>query len=628
MQLALYVRVAVCLAAAVGCSDDAQGPESDAGGQARDASAPGKRDSGAEADGDAGDDLIAADGGGVAELFRDPGVPVCTGPTSLLRVAGSVADRQVMFDGQPASYLGGGELYTLETSSGAALRPKLRIFWEGQPPNGTTAPITRGTIWIPDDDGSGNGRYFCIVDGEIGGVPDAEQPGLGEGLIAFRIDGLRAGELCSGEEPLIAADLKACMFRSDGRLPKTVSNPPPPAGSELEDGLTGHCGPIVHAYASGLFTHTVECDNAVEGVPNPESASTWNLELPDAMRAGEPYAISALWENSGAAHDFEIWGTNTPCGPAEELLWWGPVQRRPVCADFVPTQAHGAVILLLRQADIGSYALRNSELALCSSAGMCPGGRDGMGLEDGVELMPPPGLYDSPTQTGGAFYGGYDTALGSDGRLVLLTDGAPADSSSAALVGGVVRLPSDGRFGDAWYCVGAGSSYAHSDGPNSSSKRLRLSLRNLTRLPSCDDRNGSSSATAMASKSPRGSSIASSQAALVGEKFTATTRCQGSRCEFTFNDEAAERHSTLRVEVEDDLGTPQTATAAQSAIREAVWFVPDAEGQVMRMTCAHTGNVDYDPDAATQVTVSAASALMSCPGTAVSDDEIDLVLEL
>jgi hypothetical protein len=72
--------------------------------------------------------------------------------------------------------------------------------------------------------------------------------------------------------------------------------------------------------------------------------------------------------------------------------------------------------------------------------------------------------------------------LDSEGTFFALWDEATTDDPHA-IVSGLTRLPWEAELGDAWYCIGEGSTFTPSQEQDD---RGDSALRNLTRLPACE----------------------------------------------------------------------------------------------------------------------------------------------
>jgi hypothetical protein len=190
--------------------------------------------------------------------------------------------------------------------------------------------------------------------------------------------------------------------------------------------------------------------------------------------------------------------------------------------------------------------------------------------------------------------------------------------------------PAGDRFGDAWYCVGAGSKYTQRDAQGSSPKRVELGLRNLTRLPSCSGHLGSTRVSANIKGGLGRTTVTSSDAALAGTAFTSFDRsCGGTACQFSFDDAAAMRHGLLDVQVASAFSGTFGAGPESRSIASATWFATaDATSNGVGMRCASTGMVEYDPSNGAQVELTDAGPFVSCPGQAVTEDSLDFVLKL
>jgi len=73
-----------------------------------------------------------------------------------------------------------------------------------------------------------------------------------------------------------------------------------------------------------------------------------SFPLPEPMKAGELYSLSATMTSYAYTGAIEFWGTNSVCGPGLQKLYGEPVESRTYCADVTPTQDFTHVLLVKR----------------------------------------------------------------------------------------------------------------------------------------------------------------------------------------------------------------------------------------------------------------------------------------
>lgn len=382
-----------------------------------------------------------------------------------------------------------------------------------------------------------------------------------------------------------------------------------------------------HCATNGAYTwvesnqHQKSCYIAPETfeIPNPSAVfGVRDIALVTPMVANVPYAISEALQGHGPL-SLELWGTDAECGKGKELLWWAPMQSGIVCAEFTPSADHSHVLAVLRQLRDADFFHYHAELGLCPQ-GTCPAGANGYGRTAGTALSAPLGGYEPGA--GMSNYRTSDASLLGGGQLTLVS----ASGGSALKVGevralthGVFRLPAmDPEFGDAWYCLGEGSSMTQID-----EKNANLSFKHITRLADCAKKSASN--TAYLSITDNRATVASSLADLASTDLGANQRCVTNRCRFSVT--AAPKFAWLGLETTDDLGTYSAPTRVTADIVEAQWLVQESDDAPFRMACATTGTVYYDPDATTEVTLSNLSEFVACPGEPIANDSLEISLQ-
>lgn len=387
-------------------------------------------------------------------------------------------------------------------------------------------------------------------------------------------------------------------------------------------GMVGaHCAPNEPYSFTEAGKHEKSCyvDPVVFQIPNPSAVfSVRDFALPNPMVANVPYAISEVVKGYGPL-SLELWGTDSECGKGKELLWWAPMMSGIVCAEFIPTAAHSHVLAVLRQLKDADFLHYHQELGLCP-AGTCPAGACGNGLAPGKALSAPLGGY--ATGSGMSNYRTSDASIPGGGQLTLVS---PSGRSALtvgevrALSHGVFRMAStDPAFGDAWYCLGEGSTMTQLD-----EKNATISFKNITRLADCSKKTGSN--TAMLEIAEYRATVTSTLAELVGTDLNSNQRCVTQLCRFSVS--AAPKFTWLGLRTAQDLGTNSAPTRVNADVVEAEWLVQESDDAPFRMACATTGNVLYDPEATTKVTLSNVSSFVSCPGEAIANNTLEIALQ-
>jgi hypothetical protein len=95
--------------------------------------------------------------------------------------------------------------------------------------------------------------------------------------------------------------------------------------------------------------------------------------LPEPMKAGRPYSLSAAYVNNGYFGTIEFWGTTSECGPGLEQLFTGPVESKVYCADVVPTRDYTHVLFVEGlKWDGGRPAGAHADQILACPTSRCP----------------------------------------------------------------------------------------------------------------------------------------------------------------------------------------------------------------------------------------------------------------
>lgn len=386
------------------------------------------------------------------------------------------------------------------------------------------------------------------------------------------------------------------------------------------------CAPIALAtdYMNNYHDITDDCGGtqgpSVESrIPNPHNCYAHTLTLDQPLRVGDNFAIS-LGSPSGVSTPgtIEIWGASGTCGPVTELLWWAEYEGRILCAELTPTTEHTHLAIVVRQQDVlrGSFGNAPRSLQVCPG-GTCPGGVDGVALAPGVELDPPPGIYEV---SGRNTYDYYNYSVPPDGYMLLLEDMSNTGSGDVdPLSAGVFRFSPYDRFGDAWYCFVEESSITEID-----NRGYNLSLRGVSRVPGCVDSTDSVDNMTVTLSEER-TAVTSARESLSGSDLGATFACGNSICNVHLRD--VDRSIHLYLTSEQNLGSRDAPTRVTSPITEAYVFVVSSNNTHLESICTTSGTVYYDPDGETEIALDLSSEFSVCPAEPLADGSLDLILE-
>jgi hypothetical protein len=102
--------------------------------------------------------------------------------------------------------------------------------------------------------------------------------------------------------------------------------------------------------------------------------SITSMQLPVAMKAGQPYSLSADIVNSNFGGDIEFWGTTSECGSGLQKLFSAPIDSKIFCADVSPTQDFTYVLLVegLTSPTNGKPAAEHAGNVLGCPTSRCP----------------------------------------------------------------------------------------------------------------------------------------------------------------------------------------------------------------------------------------------------------------
>lgn len=363
-------------------------------------------------------------------------------------------------------------------------------------------------------------------------------------------------------------------------------------------------------------------------VPNPLDNFMDELVLDAPLAAGAVAAVSMELSFTGTRGNLEIWGSASAevCGPVDELLWYGAIESRRLCAEFTPSQATSRLRWVWRQLEVlqGQFSGEIADIAVCAT-GSCPGATSGTGRTTEA-ISAPVGVYE--IYGGGAFpfASGLVWSLGGrrGGKLIATWEGTE-DPLAHTLTGGFVRTPPYDPFGDAAYCVGEGSRIVAT--PDSEDAADTVELRNLTRLPSCENGTGTASITDVDNVAQINTTIAGY--AMI-DADAMDNHCQGRDCQFLFKelgDGTDYRSLVLHLRTAEDVYYNAAPTLVESDITEAFWVLVRADGS-MELSCASGGSLYFDPDGETTVSLTGiGEPVPACPGETVEPDMLDIFVD-
>jgi hypothetical protein len=337
-----------------------------------------------------------------------------------------------------------------------------------------------------------------------------------------------------------------------------------------------------------------------------------DLALSVPALAGERYSLSVNVSAEGELQTLELWGTDEKCGAARELLWWAPLSSGILCAEFVPRQTYTHLIYVLRRQSLsGNTTVKSLEMAFCPE-GTCRGGGEGHTRPDAGELYAPIGPY--ARKGGGTSPGLWNWDIGNDGHMLFVTGGPPNGGGPVPISSGIFRTGRADPFGDAWYCIGEGSTFAFLDRPQT------FSFRNITRLAACKDKPGSgvSKLTLIGSYVE----VESSFAELVRPSlFAKPGACDSHECWFPFSDQNVT--APLQIFTREDLGVPAGGITVNGTIEEASWIQTSDAGGGPSLWCGTSGTLEYVLLGTTRVEIGSMSGPLACPGEPIDRTTFD-----
>lgn len=263
------------------------------------------------------------------------------------------------------------------------------------------------------------------------------------------------------------------------------------------------------------------------------------------------------------------------------------------------------------------------ELAFCP-AGSCPAGAEGQGLEPSSPVTPAPLVYVNATV--GQDQRSFDLGLDVYGHAVLMLDSSKqAKGTPNEIKQGVVRLGPDDPFGDAWYCVGKGSTVVEVVNDPGAFEYVthQVSLKNLTRLPACASKVGTG--TASLEITAEGTTITSSFGDLgLTNPYAQEQSCVGTNCKFLIAEtESGDPKRWLFVTPAKSVGNYFEPTNTATDIATSILFNRLSPSLPIEISCSQSGSLTYNPAGTTSISLESMSQYFACPGEPVALDQLD-----
>jgi len=220
----------------------------------------------------------------------------------------------------------------------------------------------------------------------------------------------------------------------------------------------------------------------------------------------------------------------------------------------------------------------------------------------------------------------FDLGLDIYGHAILMLDGAKQPKGTPNdIKQGVVRMGPDDPFGDAWYCVGKDSTVVevlHDPGAFEYVTHS-VSLKHLTRLPSCATKRGTGTASLVITDA--GVNITSSFIDLTSAMpYAQEQTCVGSSCKFLIADgQSGDPKRWLFVTPAKSVGDYFKPTNVATDVTEAMLFNRPDPALPLEMSCSQAGTLTYNPADTTSLSLASMSAYFACPGDAIDDDQLD-----
>jgi hypothetical protein len=223
--------------------------------------------------------------------------------------------------------------------------------------------------------------------------------------------------------------------------------------------------------------------------------------------------------------------------------------------------------------------------------------------------------------------GGWEITLGYLGKMTVAYQGDIKKAGVAQpLAAGVFRMPSTDPYGDAWYCIGEGSTLTQIE-DGAWFKGVQFSLRGITRLGDCGDVPGGESLSATVNPSKTSGTyfaadVAGTISSWVGTNLPASISCSGKECSLRFRGTPQQHfvHATVSADPSSDATNPV-------AVASATWLLQSDNTKPFSMACSNSGSLLYRIDATSTLELSKVSSPRTCPGTAIANDRLDFMAD-
>lgn len=468
-----------------------------------------------------------------------------------------------------------------------------------------------------------------------GGCGSSGSPSGAVGGADTRSPGGRAGQDATGGGAESADGGAGDRAEPEGGAGRGGSAGSTSAGTgNMSGGLTGtsgsaNSGPSAHCQpGETLQTYPYDVEQPCYGdrfayhLPNAADIQLSDFRLDVPTTAGERFAYSVRHVGAGP-FEIEVWGAHEQCGVAEELLWRGPMKDGIQCGEFVPSASYSHLLYVYRKQEKKSYSFSMPELTLCN-AGSCPTGAEGQGLEPGAPVTPAPLVFEDPIV--GRDRQSFDLGLNVYGHALLLLDGVKQPKGTPnQLAQGVLRMAPDDRFGDGWYCIGKDSTVTEfvNDPGVFEYVTLEVSLKHLTRLPNCSTKQGTGSASFVVG--PDGTTVTSSFGDIVPTlPYADEQSCLGTSCKFLIADsQSGGPKRWMFVTPVASVGDYFKPTAVPTNLASAILFNRTDSALPLKISCAQSGSLTYNPAGTTQLSLEGMSDYFACPGEPVEDDQLE-----
>lgn len=349
-------------------------------------------------------------------------------------------------------------------------------------------------------------------------------------------------------------------------------------------------------------------------LPNPVDVFVREVAIQTPMVAGERYAISLQTSSRGVEANIELWGTDTECGIADELLWFGPAQDTITCAEFVAPKAYPHVLSVIRPLRASSNFSVTTQVFKGCAAGTCPAGPIGTGRTD-KPLQAPTGAYEFGTNS---YHHGPSGAIGGTGYFTALRDVITGDNFTMSQ--GLFRMPHRDPYGDAWYCFGPGSTWTQLN-----EDEAQLDLKGITRLGSCEAATGTGTASIQTSGGFTTAITASLPQLPTNPSISSSGGCRLRSCNFQYNPSPIFTHLGLELDADVTSGFDPLPDVTANVLLSQ-WTTLDSTAKRMGLVCGKGGTIQYgDTEAPTTIDLQGLSYLQ-CPGAEAAGDSLTLIV--